>query len=195
MKTWKEMFDDGIFQVGALSASCYSDGTTSFTAGQAGMLALGSWWTQEFTGTDVAQTVADWDFDYFFLPPMKAGLSTSLPIGGVDFGMGITENCEDVDAAWTVLSSFVSGAGIQACADDLNNLPAFKGIEPNAANFPSDIVEQFNSNSQALISAMNQRVASSLVDTALKDVLQAVATGELSPSEAMQTVQDAQNRL
>ncbi len=52
----------------------------------------------------------------------------------------------------------------------------------------------FNSNSKALINAMNQRVASSLVDTAIKNALQAVATGELTPYQAMQTVQDAQER-
>ncbi len=195
MQTWKEMFDDGIFQIGALSASCYSDGTTAFTSGQAGMIALGSWWTQEFTGSDVAKTVANWDFDYFFLPAMKDNLTASLPIGGIDFGMGITTNSKDTDAAWTVLSSLVSGAGIQACADDLNNLPAFKGIKPNAENLPSDIVDQFNSNSKALVDAMNQRVASSLVDTALKNALQAVATGELTPYQAMESVQKAQDRL
>lgn len=195
MTTWKEMFDDGIFQTGALSASCYSDGTTAFTAGKAGMIALGSWWTQEFTGSDVAETVKNWDFDYFFLPPMEDGLTASLPIGGVDFGMGITENCKDLDAAWTVLSSMVSEEGIQACVDDLNNLPAFKGIKPNASNLPSDIVEQFNSNSDALVDAMNQRVASPKIDTAIKDALQAVAVGEMTPLKAMQMVQDVQDRL
>ncbi|MGL6198223.1 MAG: ABC transporter substrate-binding protein [Lachnospiraceae bacterium] len=195
MDTWKKMFDDGIFQTGALSATCYSDGTTAFTSGQAGMIALGSWWTQEYTGEDVAQTVADWDFDYFYLPAMADGLSESAPIGGVDFGMGITENCEDVEAAWTVLQSMVSGAGIQACADDLNNLPAFKGIEPKAEDLPEDIVEQFNRSSEDLEGAMNQRVANPTVDTAIKSALQAVASGEMTSAEAMKTVQDAQDAL
>lgn len=195
MNTWKKMFDDGIFQTGALSATCYSDGTTAFTAGQAGMIALGSWWTQEFTGEDVAQAVADWDFDYFYLPPMEDGLTASTPVGGVDFGMGITENCKDIDAAWTVLESMVSGAGIQACADDLNNLPAFKGIEPKAADLPDDVVSQFNRASEDLAGAMNQRVANPTVDTALKSALQAVASGEMGAKEAMQIVQDAQDAL
>jgi len=192
MDTWKKMFDDGIFQTGALSATCYSDGTTAFTAGQAGMIALGSWWTQEFTGDDVAQSVANWDFDYFYLPAMEDGLSASTPIGGVDFGMGITENCKDVDAAWAVLESMVSGEGIQACADDLNNLPAFQGIEPQAADLPEDVVSQFNRASTNLEDAMNQRVANPAVDTALKSALQAVASGEMNSREAMQIVQDAQ---
>ena len=195
MDTWKKMFDEGIFQTGALSASCYSDGTTAFTAGQAGMIALGSWWTQEFTGDDLAQAVADWDFDHFYLPPMEDGLTASPPIGGVDFGMGITENCKDVDAAWTVLESMIAGAGIQACADDLNNLPAFKGIAPQAEGLPEDVVSQFNRASADLESAMNQRVANPTVDTALKAALQAVASGELSAQEAMQLVQDAQDAL
>lgn len=195
MDTWKKMFTDEIFQTGALSASCYSDGTTAFTAGQAGMIALGSWWTQEFTGDDVAKAVADWDFDFFYLPAMEDGLTASTPVGGVDFGMGITENCENVDAAWTVLESMVSGAGIQACADDLNNLPAFQGIEPQAADLPEDVVSQFNRSSADLANAMNQRVANPTVDTALKSALQAVASGELDSKAAMQLVQDAQDAL
>jgi len=195
MDTWKKMFDEEIFQTGALSASCYSDGTTAFTSGQAGMIALGSWWTQEFTGEDVAQTVADWDFDFFCLPPMEDGLSTSAPIGGVDFGMAITENCEDVDAAWTVMQSIVAEEGIQAAVDDLNNLPAFKGIEPQAEDLPEDIVDQFNRASEDLIDAMNQRVAEPTVDTALKAALQAVASGEMDSKTAMQSVQDAQDAL
>lgn len=195
MNTWKKMFDDGIFQTGALSASCYSDGTTAFTSGQAGMIALGSWWTQEFTGKDVAKTVADWDFDFFYLPPMEDGLTASAPIGGVDFGMGITENCKNVDAAWTVLKSMVAEEGIQACADDLNNLPAFKGIEPKASDLPEDVVSQFNRSSEDLVSAMNQRVANPTVDTALKAALQAVASGEMDAKKAMESVQKAQDDL
>ncbi len=195
MDTWQKMFDDGIFQTGALSATCYSDGTTAFTAGKAGMIALGSWWTQEFTGEDVAQSVADWDFDYFYLPAMGDGLTASKPVGGVDFGMGITENCKDTDAAWTVLESMVSGVGIQACADDLNNLPAFQGIEPQAAELPEDVVSQFNRASKDLADAMNQRIANPTVDTALKAALQAVASGEMDSEAAMQIVQEAQEAL
>jgi len=195
MDTWKKMFNNGIFQTGALSASCYSDGTTAFTSAQAGMIALGSWWTQEFTGKDVAKTVADWDFDNFYLPPMKDGLTASTPIGGVDFGMAITSDCKDVNAAWEVLKSMVAGEGIQACADDLNNLPAFKGVKPNATNLPTDIVEQFNAASADLVNAMNQRVANPTVDTALKNALQAVAAGEMSSLDALKTVQKAQDAL
>lgn len=195
MNTWKKMFDDGIFQTGALSATCYSDGTTAFTSGQCGMIALGSWWTQEFTGEDVAKTVENWDFDSFYLPPMEDGLQASAPIGGVDFGFGITENCKDTDAAWKVIESFISGEGIQACADDLNNLPAFKGIEPKASDLPEDIVTQFNNNTKDLEGAMNQRVANPTVDTALKNALQAVAAGEKDAKAALQMVEDAQKAL
>ncbi|MEF9839397.1 MAG: ABC transporter substrate-binding protein [Lachnospiraceae bacterium] len=195
MDSWKKMFDDGIFQTGALSASCYSDGTTAFTSGQCGMIALGSWWTQEFTGKDVAKTVSDWDFDYFYLPAMKDDLTASTPIGGVDFGFGITENCKNVDAAWTVIESMIAGEGIQACADDLNNLPAFKGVEPKGSELPKDIVEQFNRSSSDLSKAMNQRVANPTVDTALKNALQAVASGEMDSKAAMESVQKAQDAL
>lgn len=193
MDNWKKLFDDGIFQTGALSATCYSDGTTSFISGQTGMLALGSWWTQEFTADDVAETVANWDFDYFYLPPIEDGLSQSAPIGGVDFGYAITENCKDVDSAWSVIQSMVAGDGIQACADDLNNLAAFKGISPQASDLPDAVIDQFNRASKELDGAMNQRVSSATVNTALSNALQAVGGGEMTSQEAMQTVQEAQD--
>ncbi|MFT3985017.1 MAG: hypothetical protein QM697_14005, partial [Lachnospiraceae bacterium] len=81
------------------------------------------------------------------------------------------------------------------CADDLNNLPAFKGIEPQAAELPEDVVSQFNRASEDLADAMNQRIANPTVDTALKAALQAVASGEMDSEAAMQIVQEAQDAL
>ena len=194
MELWKQLFDDEIIQVGALSASTYPDGVNALTSGNAGMIALGSWWTQEYTADDVAQSVADWDFDWFYLPAMESGLNKSTPVGGIDFGYGITKNCDNPELAWKALESFSSGAGIQACADDLNNLPAFKGIEPKA-DLPESIVEQYNRSAKDLDQAMNQRIGAPTIDTALQDALSAVAAGEMEPAAAMEMVQAAQDAL
>lgn len=195
MDNWKKMFDDGIFQVGALSNTSYPQGVNALTSKGAGMIALGSWWFQEFTAPDPADTIQDWVFDGFYLPPIENGLQASAPIGGVDFGYGITKNCKNPEAAWKALESFSSGAGIQACVDDLNNLPAYKGIAPKASGIPETILTQTSAYSKALDSAMNQRIGEPTIDTALQNALAGVAAGDSTPQAALQTVQDAQDAL
>lgn len=194
MTNWKKMFDDGVFQVGALSNTSYPQGVNALTSGGAGMIALGSWWFQEFTAEDPAQTVKDWVFDGFYLPAVESDLSDSAPIGGVDFGYGITKNCKNPEAAWKALESFSSGAGIQACIDDLNNLAAYKGITPQG-DIPATILEQTEKYSADLDVAMNQRIGEPTIDTALQDALAGVAAGELEPQAALEAVQAAQEKL
>ena len=79
------------------------------------MMLLGSWWAQEYTSEDVSDAVANWDYDYFYLPALEEGLSDSKAIGGVDFGYGITKNCENPDLAWKALVSFATGEGTGNC--------------------------------------------------------------------------------
>jgi raffinose/stachyose/melibiose transport system substrate-binding protein len=159
------------------------------------MMALGSWWPQEFTNPDAPPNVKNWIFDHFFLPPYDAGGRASPPIGGMDFGFGITKNSKNPDAAWRALESFVSGAGNQAAIDDLNNLPAFKGIAPQAANIPQIIKDQIGRYNAVLDQARNQRLSNPEVETALNNAMDAVVTGQLAPQAALQQVQTVQDRV
>lgn len=195
MSNFKTMFDDGIFQTGAMSADANTNGTPAFVSNSAAMMALGSWWCQEFTAEDPAKTVSDWDFGFFYLPPVGTAKHVATPVGGIDFGYGITKNCKNPDAAWKALKSFSSGAGIQACVDDVNNLPAFKGIEPKNAKLNKTLVEQYNKFSGDLNRAMNQRISEPTIETALQNALAGVGSGELTPEKGCQAVQDAQDKL
>lgn len=195
MSNLKLMFDDGIFQTGAMSADANTNGTPAFVSDNAAMMALGSWWCQEFTAEDPATTIANWDFDFFYLPPIGTAKNAATPVGGIDFGYGITQNCENPDAAWKALKSFGAGAGIQACVDDVNNLPAFKGIEPKNTELNEELVEQYNGFSEDLNSAMNQRISEPTIETALQNALAGVGSGELTPEQGCQAVQDAQDAL
>lgn len=195
VSNFKQMFDDGIFQTGAMSADANTNGTPAFVSDSAAMMALGSWWCQEFTAEDPATTVADWDFGFFYLPPVGTAENAATPVGGIDFGYGITKNCENKEAAWKALKSFCSGAGIQACVDDVNNLPAFKGIEPANTELNESLVDQYNTFSEDLNQAMNQRIGEPTIETALQNALAGVGSGELTPEEACQAVQEAQDAL
>jgi raffinose/stachyose/melibiose transport system substrate-binding protein len=194
MEAWKDFYEN-VAQVGSLSNLAYPDGVGQFVAGRVGMMALGSWWPQEFTAPDTPPNVKNWVFDHFFLPAYNPGGQASPPIGGMDFGFGITKNSKNPAAAWQVLESFTAGEGIQASVDDLNNLPAVKGIAPQAANIPQSIKEQIGRYNAVLDQARNQRFSNPEVETALQNAMDGVATGQLTPQAALQQVQAAQNRI
>lgn len=194
LKGYQDMYKSGITQVGALSNNAYPDGVNLFISGKVGMMALGSWWMQEYTAENPAQNVKDWVFDNFYLPAYEDGGSASPAIGGVDFGYGISTSCKDVDAAWKVLESFAAGEGIQQAINDLNNLPAYKGIEPKG-DIPQTIKDQVSKYSSQLDAAKNQRIGAPEVENALQNALSGLAAGQMSPEEALDKVQKAQDEV
>ena len=201
MTNYKKLFDDGVMQDGSLSSTSYSDGTTLFLAGQAGMMLLGSWWAQEYTSEDVSDAVANWDYDYFYLPALEEGLSDSKAIGGVDFGYGITKNCENPDLAWKALVSFATGEGAQEIANDMNNHISYPNIEPDTSAMVErdglqNVVDEFNRSGKDIAAGLvNQRIAEPTIETAIQEAMQGLIGGTYSVDEATQHIQDAQDAL
>lgn len=201
MTNYKKLFDDGVMQDGSLSSTSYSDGTTLFLAGQAGMMLLGSWWAQEYTSEDVSDAVANWDYDYFYLPALEEGLSDSKAIGGVDFGYGITKNCENPDLAWKALVSFATGEGAQEIANDMNNHLSYPNIEPDTSAMVErdglqNVVDEFNRSGKDIAAGLvNQRIAEPTIETAIQEAMQGLIGGTYSVDEATQHIQDAQDEL
>lgn len=201
MTNYKKLFDDGVMQDGSLSSTSYSDGTTLFLAGQAGMMLLGSWWAQEYTSEDVSDAVANWDYDYFYLPALEEGLSDSKAIGGVDFGYGITKNCENPDLAWKALVSFATGEDAQEIANDMNNHLSYPNIEPDTSAMVErdglqNVVDEFNRSGKDIAAGLvNQRIAEPTIETAIQEAMQGLIGGTYSVDEATQHIQDAQDAL
>lgn len=201
MTNYKKLFDDGVMQDGSLSSTSYSDGTTLFLAGQAGMMLLGSWWAQEYTSEDVSDAVANWDYDYFYLPALEEGLSDSKAIGGVDFGYGITKNCENPDLAWKALVSFATGEGAQEIANDMNNHLSYPNIELDTSAMVErdglqNVVDEFNRSGKDIAAGLvNQRIAEPTIETAIQEAMQGLIGGTYSVDEATQHIQDAQGAL
>lgn len=201
MTNYKKLFDDGVMQDGSLSSTSYSDGTTLFLAGQAGMMLLGSWWAQEYTSEDVSDAVANWDYDYFYLPALEEGLSDSKAIGGVDFGYGITKNCKNPDLAWKALVSFATGEGAQEIANDMNNHLSYPNIEPDTSAMVErdglqNVVDEFNRSGKDIAAGLvNQRIAEPTIETAIQEAMQGLIGGTYSVDEATQHIQDAQDAL
>lgn len=192
MKAWKGLFDDGIFQQGALGAHAYPTGAQLFAQGKVGMMALGSWWMQESKfPPPLSEFVQNMDgFDFFYLPPVKDGNSASPPVGGIDIGYGLTKNGGKNPEAWTFLAELTNGVGLQEALNDLNDLPAFDGNAPKGdiTDHVKDMSARFMAD---LPKAENQRFASPAVAEALDNALAGVAAGSIEPEAALATVQAA----
>lgn len=201
MTNYLKLFSDGVMQDGSLSSTSYSDGTSLFLAGQAGMMLLGSWWAQEYTADEVSDAVANWDYDYFYLPAISSDVTDSKPIGGVDFGYGITKSCENPEAAWKALVSFAAGEGAQEIANDMNNHLSYPNIEPDASVMVDRpglqaAVDEFNRSGKDIASGLvNQRIAESTIETAVQEAMQGLVGGTYTVDEAAQHIQDAQDAL
>lgn len=201
MTNYKKLFDDGVMQDGSLSSTSYSDGTTLFLAGQAGMMLLGSWWPQEYTADDVSDAVANWDYDYFYLPAISDDARASQPIGGVDFGYGITKNCKNPEAAWKALASFATKEGAQQIANDMNNHLSYPNIEPDKSAMAQrdgldKAVDEFNRSGKDIAGGLvNQRIAEPTIETAVQEAMQGLVGGTYTVDQAAQHIQDAQDAL
>ena len=195
MQAWKGLFDDGVFQQGALGAHAYPTGAQLFAQGRVGMMALGSWWMQESKfPPPLSEFVQNMDgFDFFYLPPVTDDNPASPPVGGIDIGYGLTKNGAKSDAAWTFLAELTNGVALQEALNDLNDLPAFRGHEPKGD--VSDHVKEMSARFMAdLPKAENQRFASPSVSEALDNALAGVAAGSLEPEAALTSVQTATDK-
>ncbi len=191
-KVWQRLFTDKVVQDGALSALQYPTGANLFAAGRVGMISLGSWWLQEtaLSSNPALKTMSG--YGKFFFPAVADGGKASPPLGGIDLGWGITKTAaaspEVKAASETVLKELISGVGEQVALDQLNDLPAFRGMKPTETLNPH-LQELYTSYIAELEIAQPHAIGNPVVFDALVSNLQAVAAGEKTPEAAMQAVQ------
>jgi raffinose/stachyose/melibiose transport system substrate-binding protein len=189
---WQRLFTDKVVQAGALSALQYPTGANLFAAGRVGMISLGSWWLQETALSDNPGLKTMSAYGKFFFPSLKEGGEASPPLGGIDLGWGITKTASSspqVEAASrTVLKELISGAGEQVALDQLNDLPAFRGMRPSQTLSPH-LKQLYDTYIAELETAKPHAVGNPVVFDALVSNLQAVAAGSKTPQAAMAAVQ------
>ncbi len=193
MNGFKTLFDDNIFQKGALGAHAYPTGAQLFAQGKVGMMPLGSWWMQESKfPPPLSEYVKNMDgFDYFYLPPLSDEANVTPPIGGIDIGYGLTKNGKNNPEAWIFLSSLINGEALQPALNDLNDLPAFQGHSPKG-DISNHTLELYNRLMSDLNVAENQRIASPRISEALENALAAVASGDMSSEKALEKIEETQ---
>lgn len=189
---WGRLFKDKVVQDGALSALQYPTGANLFAAGRVGMISLGSWWLQQTALSDNPALKTMSGYGKFFFPAVSAHGRVSPPIGGIDLGWGITKTAQsssaETKAAETVLKELISGAGEQVALDQLNDLPAFRGMKPSQKLDPH-LAPIYDSYIQELQVAHPHAIGNPVIFQALVSNLQAIAAGQDTPAAAMAAVQ------
>jgi raffinose/stachyose/melibiose transport system substrate-binding protein len=191
-KAWERLFKDKVVQDGALSALQYPTGANLFAAGRVGMISLGSWWLQQTALSDNPALKTMSGYGKFLFPAVTAGGKVSPPLGGIDVGWGITKTADSspqvAAAARVVLKELISGVGEQVALDQLNDLPAFRGLKP-AQTLDPHLQEIYSSYITELETTQPHAIGNPVVFDALASNLQAIAAGQKTPEAAMEAVQ------
>jgi raffinose/stachyose/melibiose transport system substrate-binding protein len=207
---WKQLFDEGIMQEGALGQMQYPDANNAFMAQDAAMVMMGTWYTTNLV-PDVMRAAMEaagsTDEPFTMLPidfPDIAGTgNTGSLFGDVDYGQGVSANSSNQDAATTfAVWMGTSEVGQQVIADSLNLIPALKSVTPNWDNIElvnpdvqAEPVKSLIERSSAVTDAPRFATINADMNVALQDALTRVADGTATPEEATADLQEAQESV
>ena len=127
-------------QEGAVGYQQYPDANNDFLTGKYAMVMMGTWYTQY--STEKAMTAAlkaagvsgakPFPIVPIQFPDVAQAGNTGEMFGDADYGLAVSTKAKDKAAAETFVTWLTtSKAGQQAVADQLNDVPALKGVEPN----------------------------------------------------------------
>lgn len=203
---WKRLFDSGIMQAGAVGYQQYPDANNDFLTGKYAMVMMGTWYTQYATTKAMTGVLAAAGVSgakpFPILPvafPDVAGTgNTSGMYGDADFGLAISTKSQNRAAAETFVKWMAtSKEGQQAIADQLDDLPSLKGVDPNF-----DVINLVDPAAQKApvqnlvakvsnITEPREALLSADVQTAILAAATSVATGKATPQAAAETLQKA----
>lgn len=196
---WQKLFTENIAQSGAIGLDAYPSAVNQFEAGNAAMIPLGAWWIQQSdpTKTDIPPLSEGMSGYWPFLfPTIPGGAAESQFVGGIDVSLGIAKNTANPELACKVLTDFIAGAGAQKLVNTMNDVPAVTGLSPEV--FTSDRQEEiWNLFVDEWLPQVkwSRYFESPEIDQAVADALAALATGDTTPEEAAQSVQNVQDSL
>jgi raffinose/stachyose/melibiose transport system substrate-binding protein len=208
MNIWKSLFDDGIMQQGAVGLQQYPDANNLFLSGKYAMVMMGTWYTSNtvketmVNGMTAAGVSNPTPITIMPVPfPDLAGTGkTGTMFGDADYGLAVSAKSSQQEAAtafavWTATSQ----AGQQVVANTLNLIPALKGVgaqwdQIDLVN-PSKQLTALQDYQTKAVSSISQRLGdvSTDLNTAFRDALIGMATGQKTADQALQGLQAVQD--
>jgi ABC-type glycerol-3-phosphate transport system substrate-binding protein len=206
LSIWKEFFTGGIMQSGAVGYQQYPDANNDFMTGKYGMVMMGTWYTQYATtkamtavlsaaGVSGAKTFPILPIAF---PDVAGNGNTSEMYGDADFGLAVATKSKSRAAAETFVKWVTTTTqGQQVVADQLDDLPALKSVQPNFTSIqlvdPSsqttpvqDLVTKVGS-----VTEPREALLSADIQTAILAAATSVAIGKATPQDAADTLQKA----
>jgi len=204
---WKQLFDDGIMQPGALGQMQYPEANNEFMAQKSAMVMMGTWYSQ-YLIPDVMQsamqaagsTAQPFTMLPISFPDIAGTGNTGSLFGDVDYGQGVSANSANKGAATTfALWMGTSKEGQQAIANSLNLIPALKGVSPDWSTVKlvnpdvqqapmKDLIDR----ASAVNDAPRFATINADMNQALMTALAKVAAGKSTPDQAAADLAKAQ---
>ncbi|MBU5482010.1 ABC transporter substrate-binding protein [Blautia sp. MSJ-19] len=198
MTAWQNLFNDGIFEDGALGVATYPDARDQyFFARKSVFFLTGSWHlgptsptNSEIQGTEIANQNDTIGMCVF---PSMTEDGTICGTSGVDIMMAVNKDCEEKEAAMKFVEFMANGDGQQYWVNQLQGAPVSKNIS-YTGTVDGDLQQQSidEVNSYVSNAVGNRKLSNSEVETAIQVAMQNVAAGA-DPAEELQTVQDVQD--
>lgn len=198
MTAWQSLFNDGIFEEGALGVATYPDARDQyFFARKSVFFLTGSWHlgptsptNDEIQGTEIANQN---DVIGMCVFPSMVEEGTICGTSGVDVMVAVNKDCEEKEAAMKFVEFLANGDGQQYWVNQLQGAPVSKEISYTGTvdgELQQQSIDEVNSYVSNAVG--NRKLSNSEVETAIQVAMQNVAAGA-DPVEELQAVQDVQD--
>jgi raffinose/stachyose/melibiose transport system substrate-binding protein len=210
LSIWKQMFNDGIMEKGALGVQQYPDANNEFLSGKYAMVMMGTWYMQYDTQSGMSAAISGAGVadpkDFTALPiafPDVAGTGhTGALYGDSDYGIAVNAKSSHEAAATTfAIWLGTSTAGQEQVANALDDIASLKGIEPNwsAISLVNAGMQQpaLSKLIASAVTSSEPRLAtvSPNLQLAIGVASTTVAAGSATPAQAAATLQAAAAKM
>lgn len=198
MTTWQNLFNDGIFEDGALGVATYPDARDQyFFARKSVFFLTGSWHlgptspsNSEIQGTEIGNQGDTIGMCVF---PSMSEDGTICGTAGVDTMLAVNKDCKEKEAAMKFVQFMADGEGQQYWVNYLQGAPVSKNISYTGTvdgELQQQSIDEVNSYVSNAVG--NRKLSNSEVETAIQVAMQNVAAGA-DPADELKTVQDVQD--
>ena len=196
MTAWQNLFNDGIFEDGALGVATYPDARDQYFFARKSIFFLtGSWHlgpispsNSEIQGTDIGNQGDTIGMCVF---PSMSEDGKICGTSGVDIMLAVNKDCKEKEAAMKFVQFTEDGQ--QYWVNYLQGAPVSKNISYTGTvdgELQQQSIDEVNSYVSNAVG--NRKLSNSEVETAIQVAMQNVAAGA-DPADELKTVQDVQD--